>query len=314
MFKNFFDNLFRLKVGERVSLKQLRLMEKILFFKALPLTWDIKGLELQVGLSRGGGGVMYRGVFEGNQVVAKFPSYQSVLDNNRAAIQEIDQEFQYGRLLKGIDGIPTYRTKQTFLINNKDSGPLELPYILIDHVNGVTLSTLLVHNKEIDLEFKLCIFKRLVQILLEVHAAGVVHKDINPENILIEHTAGEMQPENVWLIDFGASMHDRRFVLQYGSPEQHMPMAIGEVGVQSDIFSLALVIYTLLEHTLPFEEKNAVKAIVEEKELTLDFHFCENRGIQSILRKMLRKEPTERYPNMDAVQMDLMKISPHSLA
>jgi len=301
----------RFKLSETMTLTKLRVMEQSLFWRAIPVAWVCSDLVLLHGHSRGGGGVIYAGAFENMPVIVKFPPTKAIKEHCQNFFKEIEQEYQQGLMLQQVSGVPRYADKKELLVKTKSNTIIKVPFIIVEQVNGVPFNSLI--HRNLDVNTKSTIFIRLVEILGKVHKAGVVHKDINPGNILIEYNSRRDLIKAVWLVDFGASLQQRRFVAQYGSPEQHIPLGYGDVGVHSDMFSLGLVMYFLFEEKLPFHENIAARAIAEEKEFSLDFQLCGNQGIQAILTKMLRKEPMERYSSMDEIYQDVTEVTNQSI-
>ena len=154
---------------------------------------------------------------------------------------------------------------------------------------------------------------KLAEALTSVHAAGVVHRDIKPVNVLI---ASDGEPK---LSDFGiARIVDESKTggggtvvgtWAYMSPEQ----ARGTVaGPQSDVFSLGVVLYELLTLRRPFEgdtPQQVVRRILTEDPPPV-------RAVRSrvptdlavICAKSLEKSPQHRYGAMDSFARDLRRF------
>ncbi len=131
-------------------------------------------------------------------------------------------------------------------------------YLISELVDGDTLAQLIVEGALEDEEI-LEIGAALASALLHAHARGVIHRDIKPQNVLVPRPPGDRQhaPHALGvaakLTDFGGASlvgedaltrtGDVLGTLAYMSPEQSEGR---EVGVQSDLYSLALVIYEAL--------------------------------------------------------------------
>ncbi|MCI0339655.1 MAG: serine/threonine protein kinase, partial [Planctomycetales bacterium] len=132
-------------------------------------------------------------------------------------------------------------------------------------------------------------------------AAGVVHRDVKPDNLLVAEGG------RVKLADFGlARGHDdttlTRSGIIYGTPSYMSPEQIqgGEVGPRSDLYSLGATVYALVTGTPPFDGVNTrrvlFKHVFEEAPRADAARPGEvSPAFGEVLAKLLRKDPNERY-------------------
>ncbi len=139
------------------------------------------------------------------------------------------------------------------------------------------------------------------------HSCGVIHRDIKPGNIMVEVKGnGADRSHHVYLGDFGLSKRKGASMLtkigitlgtpHYMSPEQ---VSARELTPQSDIYSLAVVIYELLLGRLPFDGKNAEEIAFQHIDnevpapslLNPDFPL----SLERVLLRALAKKPEDRY-------------------
>ncbi len=164
------------------------------------------------------------------------------------------------------------------------------------------------------LEFAL----RLTGILAAVHAAGVVHKDINPANILL--AGPERRPE---LIDFDLATafteerpafvhHDEiAGTLAYIAPEQTGRMG-RSVDQRADLYSLGVTLYELAAGQPPFVEDDPLQLIhdhlacVPAPPIALAPDMPE--GLSRIIMRLLEKEPDRRYQSAEGLARDLGRL------
>ena len=164
------------------------------------------------------------------------------------------------------------------------------PYIVMERLEGAPLSDVHVDRR------------RAVEILLEVcaaleaaHAAGVVHRDLKPDNIFVgEH--------DVTLLDWGIArmLHDDVHTTiegqlvgtpQYISPEQ----ARGEdVSPASDVYALGVVAYELFSGEAPFEAVSAAEVMAMHLYATPPPPELGNAALETLILDMLAKAPKER--------------------
>ncbi|MEX0709654.1 MAG: Stk1 family PASTA domain-containing Ser/Thr kinase [Chloroflexota bacterium] len=175
-------------------------------------------------------------------------------------------------------------------------------FIVMQLIDGDDLAALLQQRGHIEIDDAVRIALGVAAALEAAHRRGIVHRDVKPGNILIDH--------DVKVTDFGiaravseASMTVTGTTLgsvHYFSPEQ----ARGdEVTGQSDVYALGIVLYEMLTGRRPFEGDSA--AGVALKRLTVDplpptAHGAVPPGLSAIVMRALEREPADRYPDAGA--------------
>ena len=147
--------------------------------------------------------------------------------------------------------------------------------------------------------------RQIVSALSYVHAHGMVHGDIKPENILIE-SAGE--DCKVTLIDFGfihawsntPVSRDHQGTLAYTAPEILKKEPYDQ---RSDAYALGVVLYELATGINPFADENVVNIVVHhlQKNIThvdSDFEWW-SQDYEKIIVSLLSKDPRQRYPRLE---------------
>ncbi len=152
----------------------------------------------------------------------------------------------------------------------------------------------------------------ITEAVQDVHGAGLIHKDINPSNILLEG-------DQVRLIDFGiASLltqeptpfsHPTQIegTLPYLAPEQTGRLDC-TLDARADLYALGITFYELLTGQLPFTARDPLG--------WLHVHLAQQPQcpetmplpLQAIILKLLRKQPAERYPTATALLADLRQL------
>jgi serine/threonine-protein kinase len=180
-----------------------------------------------------------------------------------------------------------------------------LLWFAMEYVPGESLRDRLQREKRIPSGEVIAITHDLAMALDDAHAAGVVHRDVKPENILLDRETGRAM-----LTDFGvvralssadAGLTGAGFVLgspRYMSPEQ----ASGEPTIdgRSDLYSLGLVAYEMLAGRPVIEAESAatilVKHLTEEPTPLRTLSTDLPDELDTVITQSLRKKPDERLP------------------
>lgn len=174
------------------------------------------------------------------------------------------------------------------------------PYIVMELVDGPTLEKSLDENNRcLPVERALQIALELAEALECAHSQGVVHRDLKPANILITLDG------HAKIADFGvAKLSLANLTLTgrtlgtpaYMSPEQ---LSEGTVDGRSDLFSLGVILYTMLTGYRPFQGNSALTVsfkVVNREPIpvsVLDAHLPP--GLDSIIGRAMAKDPENRY-------------------
>jgi len=129
--------------------------------------------------------------------------------------------------------------------------------------------------------------KSLFQAINHCHAQNIVHRDIKPDNIMITST------NTVRLIDFGlskASRSNKQLTTVAGTPYYMAPEVLdGAYGKGADLWSLGVLLYTLVCGYLPFQGSSAADVFRKIKEADYHFNHDEFRNVSDECKDLISK-------------------------
>ena len=189
----------------------------------------------------------------------------------------------------------------------------DLHYIVMEYVKGKTLKQYIQEFAPISPARSVHIMRQLTSAIADAHEHHIIHRDIKPQNILMD---GE---GNVKITDFGiaitlsaTSFTQTNSVLgtvHYLSPEQARG---GTATNRSDIYALGIVLYELLTGELPFSGESAVSIAL--KHLQSDtpsiraFDATIPQSLENVVLKATAKDPAHRYATVEEMQTDLETV------
>jgi serine/threonine protein kinase len=173
------------------------------------------------------------------------------------------------------------------------------PYIVLEYVAGESLSRILSREKKLPLPRALQLAEELADALDYAHAQGVVHRDIKPANILIGEDG------HAKIADFGiAKLNLAHFTLPgriLGTPAFMAPEQLAGEGVdsRSDLFSLGVILYSMVTGHSPFTGNSATtvcfKVVNREPMPASSFDLELPRALDSVITRAMAKDPAERF-------------------
>ena len=187
------------------------------------------------------------------------------------------------------------------------------PYIVMEFVGGQSLDELLSRNDHrLPVETALQLTLELAEALDCAHAQGVVHRDLKPANILLTEDG------HAKIADFGvAKLNLANHTLaghalgtpSYMSPEQLNGEAVDG---RSDLFSLGVVLYTMLTGYRPFQGNSAITVsfnVVNRDPIAPTVLNAElPDGLDRIIARAMAKDPAERYQRGTEMQLDIQNL------
>jgi serine/threonine-protein kinase len=201
-------------------------------------------------------------------------------------------------------------------IHSVGEGPEGLVYFVMAYVDGESLAARLKRRGQLAAEESRRILMETADALGAGHALGIVHRDVKPDNILLEGSRGR-----VVLTDFGIAKALTSSTgpgtltatgVAIGTPHYMSPeQAAGdrEIDGRSDIYSLGVVGYQMLTGELPFSAPTVpgllLKQITEQAPYLKDKAPACPDDLASCVMRSLEKEPEARWPTADALRRAL---------
>lgn len=196
----------------------------------------------------------------------------------------------------------------------------DTPYLVMEYLDGQTLSQILANESIISEARVLQLFIQIAEALAYAHLKGVTHRDVKPSNIIV--LKDESGVERPTIVDFGiAKFSDGRTTATitqtgqvFGSPYYMSPeQCRGEaVDPRSDIYSLGCVLHECLSGRPPFCSDSAVKTMIdhltESPPKLTDRNPQLSKQIEKLVLTCLEKRKTKRYQTMSDVMRDLKNL------
>ncbi len=193
-----------------------------------------------------------------------------------------------------------------------DGGADDLCYCTMQYIRGKTLGQLL-ESQSASLPFLVNVLRKIAEALHYAHGQGFIHRDVKPENILLD-TSGR-----AFLADFGCAKdpeNDPRVTelgAVVGTPDYMAPeQALGRqalLGPATDIFALGGILYEILTGRPPFARASMIKvlkAIVKEPPTPpTQVKPDTPQELEKICLCALRKRIPDRYPSASEMARDL---------
>ena len=183
-------------------------------------------------------------------------------------------------------------------------------YIVMEYIEGKTLKQLLQKRGSLTLSEVVDIMSQLTDGLAHAHNAYIIHRDVKPQNIMIEDDG------LIKITDFGIAMALNSTQLtqtnsvmgsvHYLPPEQ----ANGKGStIKSDIYSLGILMYELLTGSVPFKGDNAVEIALKHLKEKIPSIRRQNptipQSVENIVLKATAKNPKNRYETVSDMNKDL---------
>ncbi len=196
-------------------------------------------------------------------------------------------------------------------------GSRKIPFFVMEFLRGASLASVLKAEKTLPPKRAAKIIAACAEALAAAHAAGVIHRDLKPDNIFLGGEAADVPK----VLDFGvAKMSGAARLTQIGmvfgtphymSPEQARGQAIDH---RTDIYALGVILYECLSGRVPFEADTSMGVLTKQifanpepiERIAPDPRALGALG--TIVMRCLAKEPADRYATMDELAAAIRQV------
>jgi len=263
--------------------------------------YDIKEI-----LGAGGMGIVYRAFDRELQEPVAIKTLKPEAMAGGAALDRFKQEIRLARKIAHRNVVRTYDL-------GEQNG---MYYLTMEYVEGTSLKQLIVSRGKLPVEVTLTVGKQLCRALEVAHAEGVIHRDIKPQNIVVEPN-GFLKvmdfgiarlanpPKGKGLTEAGTAIGTP----DYMSPEQLSGL---ELDPRSDLYAAGVVLFECLTGRLPFEAETTWALVAKHLEEEPPDPRTTNPDVPGalavVILKAMAKDPKKRFESASQMHDALARI------
>jgi serine/threonine protein kinase len=257
---------------------------------------DFAGYRIERQLGRGGMGILYLAVEPGleRRVALKLIAPEAAADAVFA--RRFAEESRIAASIEHPNVVPIYAA-------GEEGG---VPFIAMRYVAGSDLGRRIGREGRLAPATAAALIAQVGNGLDAIHAAGLVHRDVKPANVLL---SGEPGSEHAYITDFGVARNvatesgltqTGRFVgtLDYVAPEQ---ISGGEIDARADIYALGCLLYKLLTGEVPFPREGEAARLYahlnDPPPAPSLYEPSVPMALDDVVIRAMSKPPEDRYPS-----------------
>lgn len=232
---------------------------------------------------------------------------ESLYSHRRYAVKVLKKEFAENReFLRRfeLEARSVLKLSDPNIIHAFDVGEQDgVPFIILEYVKGRTLKDVLTEHGALPQKTACDLFFQILSALQTAHKAGIIHRDVKPQNVLITSNL------EAKLADFGIAREAQATTVtfagstvlgsaHYISPEQAQGL---QVTRSSDLYSAGVMLYEMLTGTVPFTAEStvsvALKHISETPIPPIELNPAIYPSVNAVVMRALNKDPNDRFPS-----------------
>ncbi|MBR4207455.1 MAG: serine/threonine protein kinase [Lachnospiraceae bacterium] len=270
-------------------------------------------------LGKGGYGITYIGYdmlleyrvavkeFFPDEMVDRAPDEHTVLVLDAVNAEEYEKEtkayLREARILAEFSKFPgIVAVKDMFYQNNTG-------YLIMEYLESGNLRKYIdSHDGWLPVDEALKLMEPVISILGRLHKSGLIHRDISPDNIMLDEDG------TIKLIDFGGSRkigiaNQQVFLGKWGfAPLEQMLSKVSEQGPWTDIYGICATLYCMMTGDIPQSsfERNEKDELIDIADYTIQI----DKKIAGAIMKGLSMKPQDRQQSIDELYRDLYGVYP----
>jgi tetratricopeptide (TPR) repeat protein len=187
-------------------------------------------------------------------------------------------------------------------------------FLCMEFVEGKTLKSAITERGALPMAEAVPIIQQIGLALDAAHKAGVIHRDIKPQNVLLDtqNVVKVLDFGIAWAVDETLSLTLDGEVVgtpEYMSPEQ---ISAKPVDARSDLYSLGVVAYELVTGQVPFRGETPVATVLQHlRQMPVppsQLQPLVPKSLEAIVLRLLQKEPSDRYGSAPELLADLAQL------
>ncbi len=186
-------------------------------------------------------------------------------------------------------------------------------FITMEYIPGEDLKSTIARVGQLSVGKTIAVIKQVCDGLAEAHRLGVVHRDLKPQNIMLDREG------NARIMDFGIARTFRTKGLtggnvMIGTPEYMSPEQVEgkDIDLRSDIYSLGIILFEMLTGRIPFDGESALSVALKQETQPPPDPKTINKQIPEdfnrLILKCLEKDKAKRFQSAEEVLAELAKI------
>ncbi|MBN2408266.1 MAG: protein kinase [Candidatus Aminicenantes bacterium] len=185
-------------------------------------------------------------------------------------------------------------------------------YITMEYVEGENLKSFIRRSGHLTPKKAISLAKQVCEGLTEAHRMGVIHRDLKPQNIMIDRE-GSARIMDFGIARFTATEGLTGSGVMIGTPEYMSPEQVetGDVDKRTDIYALGIVLYEMVTGHVPFEGETPFAVMIKHKNERprnpQDSNPLVSAALTGVILKCLEKEKAGRYQSAEELTEGLVK-------